>query len=237
MQAGVFLPSKDFHLSVDGSVSVVDQEFDFQRATGMSKDDQVFAFEFKWRFGKKWSVELQHFTTDQSEEAILEEDVAWRDQVILAGSSVKVGANFQLSRVFFGRSFGERVNVDTGVGLGVHWLEIGAFIEPDFITTFGDVSAAKVSGPMPSIGAWYYYSPSQKWFLGGRLDWLEANVGNYGGGILNVAAGVNYQMFKHVGIGVKYEVFRLNVDIDSDKWHGSTRLDYDGAFVYLSASW
>jgi hypothetical protein len=40
-----------------------------------------------------------------------------------------------------------------------------------------------------------------------------------------------------VGIGVKYEVFRLNVDIDSDKWHGSTRLDYDGAFVYLSASW
>jgi hypothetical protein len=29
----------------------------------------------------------------------------------------------------------------------------------------------------------------------------------------------------------------LNVDVDNDKWHGSTRLDYDGAFVYVSASW
>ncbi len=237
IHAGVFFPSKDFRLSVNGSVVGTDQDFDFEKATGASKDDEIFAIEFKWRFGEKWSVELQHFTADQSTKAVLEEDITWRDQAILAGSSVIVGTNFYMTRAFFGRSFDWRDNVDAGIGLGVHWLEIGAFIEPDIMTTFGDVSAAKVAGPLPNIGAWYQYSPSPKWVIAGRVDWLEANVGIYKGGILNVAAGVNYQMFKRVGFGVKYELLRLDLDIDDDKWQGSTQLDYDGAFVYLSASW
>jgi hypothetical protein len=90
---------------------------------------------------------------------------------------------------------------------------------------------------MPNIGGWYYYSPSPKWFIGGRLDWLEVSVGKYSGGITNVAVGVNYQLFKNVGLGIKYQLFRLAVDVDNDKWHGRAELDYDGAFVYLSGNW
>ena len=237
IQAGVYFPSKDFRFGVDGSLSGAENDFDFDRSTGLNTDDNVFALEFTWRFGKKWSARFHYFTTDQTNSAVLEEDIQWRDETILAGSSVKVGANFDLTRVFFGRSFGSSEKVDFGVGLGVHWLEIGVFIEPDVMTTFGDVSAASVSGPLPNFGTWYYYSPSPKWFIGGRLDWLDAQIDKYEGGILNFAAGVNYQMFRHVGIGVKYQLIRLDVDIDEDKWHGSAKLDFDGAFVYLSGNW
>jgi hypothetical protein len=237
VQAGMFFPSKDFHLSVDGTIAGDNREFDFEKATGISEDDAIFNLEFKWRFREKWSARLQYYTTNRTDKAVLEEDITWRDEAILAGSSVTVGSNFQLVRVFFGRSFGTRENVDAGFGLGVHWLEIGAFIKPDIITTFGDVSAAKVSGPLPNIGTWYYYSPSPKWFIGGRIDWLEASIDKYDGGILNIAAGVNYQLFQNVGIGVKYQMFRVNVDVDSKTWHGSTQIDYDGPYVYLSANW
>ena len=237
VQTGMFFPSKNFHLSVDGSVAGANQEFDFEKATGFGESDEVFEIEFGWRFGAKWSAHLQHFTTDRTEKAVLEQDITWRDETILAGSSVSVGANFQLSRLFFGRSFGKRENVDTGVGFGVHWVEIGAFVKPDVITTFGDVSAAKVSGPLPNIGFWYYYSLSPRWMIGARLDWLEANVGKYDGGMTNVSAGVNYQLFQHVGIGLKYQAFRLNVDVDNESWHGSTTLDLHGAYVYLSVNW
>jgi hypothetical protein len=126
--------------------------------------------------------------------------------------------------------------VDTGIGIGLHWLEIGAFIIPD-VNTIGDLSAAKVSGPLPNIGAWYYYSPSPKWFLGGRLDWFEASIDKYDGGITNVSAGVNYQLFQNVGIGLKYQLFRLNVNIEEDKWNGSVQLNYEGPFIYLSGNW
>ena len=189
IQLGAFLPSKDFNLSVDGSVTGTNQEFDFEKATGLRSSDEVFMLEFKWRFGEKWSARLQYYEADDSKKAVLKEDITWQDQGLLAGSSITAGVTFHLSRVFFGRSFVSRPNVDAGIGLGVHWLEIGAFIKPDFITTFGDVSAASVSGPLPNIG-----------------------------------------------IGLKYQFFRLAVDVDDDKWHGRAELDYEGPFIYLSAN-
>jgi opacity protein-like surface antigen len=235
VQLGAFLPSKDFKLNVDGTIAGIDQEFDFEKATGFSEDDEIFMLEFKWRFGDKWSTRLQYYASDQSRKAVLEEDILWGNQIIAAGSSVTASANFSLARVFFGRSFDGRANVDSGIGVGLHWLEIGALIKPDF-NTISSVSAAKVSGPLPNIGGWYYYSPSPKWFIGGRLDWLEASIDKYNGGIVNISAGVNYQMFRNVGIGLKYQFFRINVDVDNDKWHGGVELDYEGPYLYLSAN-
>jgi hypothetical protein len=236
VQMGVFMPSKNLELSVDGTVAGISQGFDWEAATGFEDDDEVFMLEGKWRFGEKWSFRAQYYETNKSSRAVLEEDVYWRNSIILAGSSVTAGTEFSLVRAFFGRSFDNRANVDTGIGLGLHWLEIGAFINPD-VNTIGDLSAANVSGPLPNIGAWYYYSPSPKWFLGGRLDWLDAKLDKYDGGITNVSAGVNYQLFENVGIGVKYQLFRLNVNIDEDKWNGSVKLDYEGPFIYLSGNW
>jgi hypothetical protein len=236
VQMGLFMPSKNLKLSVDGAVAGVNQEFDCEAATGFEDDDEVFMLEGKWRFGEKWSFRAQYYETNKSSRAVLEEDVYWRNNIIAAGSSVTAGSEFSLVRTFFGRSFDNRANVDTGIGFGLHWLEIGAFINPD-VNTIGDLSAAKVSGPLPNFGAWYYYSPSPKWFLGGRLDWLDAKVDKYDGGITNVSAGVNYQLFQNVGIGAKYQLFRLNVNIDEDKWNGSVKLDYKGPFIYLSGNW
>jgi hypothetical protein len=233
---GVFMPSKNLKLSVDGSVAAINQEFDWEAATGFEDDDEVFMLEGKWRFGEKWSFRAQYYEADKSSKAVLEEDVYWRNNIIAAGSSVTAGTEFSLVRAFFGRSFDKNAKVDTGIGIGLHWLEIGAFINPD-INTIGDVSAAKVSGPLPNVGGWYYYSPSPKWFIGGRLDWLDAKIDEYDGGITNLSAGVNYQLFQNVGIGVKYQLFRLNVNVDEDRWNGSVKLDYKGPFIYLSGNW
>ena len=237
IQAGVYFPSKDFRIGVDGSVSGDDQDFDFDEVAKLRDSDEVFALEFKWRFGEKWSSSLQYFKNELDGKAVLEEDIEWGDRLILAGSSVTAGTHLELTRVFFGRSFNSRDKVDTGIGLGIHWLDIGAFVRTEVNGVPGEKSTADVSGPLPNIGAWYHYSPAPKWLVGGRIDWLDASYDKYDGSIINFAAGANYQLFKYVGVGVKYQLFRLNVDINNKHWHGSAKLDYDGAFVYLSAQW
>lgn len=52
-----------------------------------------------------------------------------------------------------------------------------------------------------------------------------------------ISVGVDYQLIKYVGVGLKYPLFRLAVDLDDDKWHGRVELDYEGPFIYLSANW
>ena len=237
VQAGAYLPSKKLKLTVEGSIQGDGREFDFEKVTGGSDNDEVFELELAWRFGEKWSLRAQHYAVDSSRKAVLGSDITWRDETILAGSSVAAGSEFSVSRVFFGRTLDSRDNIDAGLGIGLHWLEIGAFIRPDIIIASADVSAAQVSGPLPNAGGWYFWSPSGKWAFGGRLDWFEASIGKFAGGITNVSAGANYQLFKNVGVGLNYQMFDLDVDVDSDKWHGRTEISYRGPFIYFSGNW
>jgi len=237
IQLGGFFPSQDLTLRVDGSAGSENIDFDFDERLDLSDDHEIFALEFVWRFGKKWSSRMQFFSTDRQDTGVLEEDIEWEDYVITAGSSVTAGTSFKLARVFFARAFDSAPHLDYGVGVGLHWMQFGAFIEHDLITNFAETSAVAATAPLPNIGGWYYYSPSEKWYVGGRLDWLAATVGEYRGGITNFAAGVNYQMFDNVGIGVKYQLFRLGLDVDQDNWRGRVKFAFEGAFVYLSGSW
>lgn len=143
-----------------------------------------------------------------------------------------------MSRVFLGRSLDSDPRFDFGFGLGIHWLETGAYLERDFIISFGETSAVSASGPLPNIGGWLFYSPAAQWFVGGRLDWFEASVGDYAGGITNVALGVNYQFAKHLGAGMKYQAFKLNADVKkSSVWRGRLETTFEGMCFYLSGNW
>jgi hypothetical protein len=49
-----------------------------------------------------------------------------------------------------------------------------------------------------------------------------------------VAVGVNYQVFEHVGVGLNYNYFELDVSVDKSKWRGNVEIIYKGVYVYAS---
>jgi len=120
---------------------------------------------------------------------------------------------YSLFRVFFGRDFATSERHDAGIGLGFHWLEIGAFIEGTAIITGGERA------------------------MRARYDWFSASVGEYDGTMTNASIGLNYQMFENFGIGMNYNDFNLDVGINKSDWNGSLRTSYEGLFVYVSANW
>ena len=235
--AGAYFPNQDLKIRIDGSLGIESIEWDFNERANLSRDDEVFAAEFTWRFGKKWSLRGQYFSESERKSAVLDEDIEWGDTTLEAGSSFVLGTDFELVRAFFGRSFDSKPHHDFGAGVGVHRLKISAFANREIIISFGEENAVSASGPLPNIGTWYYYSPSEKWYFGGRLDWLQVSLGDYAGGLLNVAAGANYQLWDHIGIGAQYQFFTLNADIKSDNWRGHVEKRFAGLYVYLSGNW
>jgi hypothetical protein len=57
---------------------------------------------------------------------------------------------------------------------------------------------------------------------------LDASVGDYSGGILNSPVRVNFQLFKHLALGLSYQYFSLNVDVNSSDRNGAAELNYRG---------
>ena len=237
VELGLFSPRKEIQLRVDGSLGSFNASIDFEEEFGAKATEDTFAAEILWRIGDAWSLRLQKFDGGNSQTAVLANDIEWKDWVIPAGSSVSVRSGFEMTRIFFGRSLDVAPRHDVGVGLGVHWLETKAGITAEVITTASGSSDVKADGPFPNIGAWYYYSPSEKWYVGARADYMSLSYDIYKGRVLNYAVGGSYQLGKNFGIGLKYQLFNIAADIDETDWRGRIDLQYQGPFLYLSANW
>ncbi len=241
LDLGMFFPDREVRLRVDGPIGGIAEEIDIQKDFGLKQSDETLSLNFGWRFGEKWELQGQYFDSSGARRKFLEKDIEWKDIVFGAGTGAGVGQNFTLYRAFFARRFKTREKHKFGVGLGLHWLEIGAFIEGNIIINGGGTEfrreTVEAAAPLPNIGAWYMYSITPKLVLRGRLDWLSAKVGDYDGTLINAAAGANYQLFENFGIGLSYNLFNLDVGVRESDWRGKIETSYEGLFAYASFFW
>lgn len=241
LDLGVYFPERRVEMGVDGPLAAAGQDIDFEESFGLKKSDETFSLNFGWRFGEKWQLGAQYFQSSGERSRVLQEDVEWNDIIFGQGTGVAAGQDFQLIRTFFTRKFKGNDRHEFGLGLGIHWLEIGAFIEGDAIVN--GVSAGfrresvSAEAPLPNIGAGYTFSFSPKWAFRARLDWFGASIDKYDGTLINAAVGLNYQMFEHAGFGLNYNLFELDLNVDKQGWRGNVNTSYKGLFAHLSLYW
>ncbi len=120
-------------------------------------------------------------------------------------------------------------------------MELGTFLEGEVFTqNFSeDFQRVSISAyfPLPNIGAWYMYSWSPKWVFQSRVDWLSASIGDYSGNLWDIQAGINYQVFKNIGLGLYYKGYLINFDVDRSDWHGKIEMAQQGPLLTLTATW
>ena len=238
---GVYFPNRELAFRVNGTLDTPNDIIDFDGEFGLDKSDQTFSLNFGWRFGEKWELGVQHWTSSTGDEAVLESDVEWGEVVFEQGSSVSAGTDFSLLRIFFARNFETSERQRFGVGAGIHWLELGAFIEGNAIIAGGANmfrrESVSAGAPLPNFGVWYMYSISPKWAFKARIDWLDVDVGDYGGSLANASVGLNFQVVRHVGVGLNYNHFDLDISVDKSDWQGRVRSTYNGWYANISIYW
>jgi len=244
---GLFLPDQNTRLGLEASVDIPDpgpaplQRVDFSETFGFSDSAETFAAEIGWRFGKKWQLRGQYFRVDSNSRVSLEEDVEWGNVVFNEGTFVGAGNEYQVTRLFFGRTFKSTDRQELGFGLGAHLLDISAYINGNAMINGIDVGyrqeRASISQPLPNLGAWYMHAFSEKWAATIRADWLSASVGDYDGYIVNSALSVGYAVTDHFGIGLAYNFFEINLKVDHSDWKGRIVSRFDGPYVSLSGYW
>jgi hypothetical protein len=241
VDVGSFYPTRKFTLSAEGNVSGANDEHEFDQKLGLSERDPLLEVQIGWQFGDKWGVAAQYFDSAKDVRGTLSDDVEWEDVIYEAGAEIKAGAELSVTRVVFSRKFFDEGPHDLRLAIGLHLLDLGAFISGQanvggMMSEFRK-SENSVSAPLPNIGAWYRYSPSAKWLVSLRADWLEASVDDVSGEILNFSAGVNYSVLDNVGIGLGYQRFGLDATLDQKNWRGTADVVFEGPNLYISGYW
>ena len=218
-------------------------DIDFDEALNVSDHSSLFNGQLRWKFGstRKWSIAGQYFSNNATGDAVLTEDIEWDGLDFKAGTNVGAGAKIAVTRLFIGRSFILNEQHDFGLGIGLHNLDISAYIEGEAIiddeTTGFQRAEVGDNQPLPNIGGWYNYSPAKNWLLHARVDWISANIGDYDGGLWNANVGVGYQVWEHVGFDLSWQYFNLHLDVDSDDWVGSSNMTYSGPVLSMNFAW
>ena len=241
IDVGAFFPDRRLSLAVNGSTGESHDPIEFEEEVKLKNADEIFSLEFGWRFGEKWRLVGQFFESSGSNTWVLEEDIEWEDVVFQVGTNASAGADFLLVRAFFGRDFNVGEKHEFGLGAGIHWLDIGAYIEGTILVEGGDSAFAResvgVSAPLPNIGAWYNYSISDRWALQSRVDLFSADIGKYDGTMANFSIGANFQVARNFGLGLAYNNFNLDVSINEPDWYGNVETSYEGLYAHLSFYW
>ncbi len=235
VEAGVFNVLREMKLGADGQSE--GGEIDFNETFKLTDNDPTYFFKFDWRFSKKWTVAFETFGVNAGNSLVLEEDITWEDITFEEGSFVRAGVEFQLYRLFFSRRVFSRPKHRIDVGLGLHGLNIGAFVEGEGRTSEGNIEPGKrkVNGliPLPNIGASYMWAPHKKWMIGANLDWLGLTIDQYSGSLWYFAPKVKFQILDNFGIGANYALFSLDAKVNGENWNGRFNMGFSGPLLSL----
>lgn len=235
---GVYFPSEILTIGANGESPNID--FDFNEAFKLDNNETTFFFNFFWRFSKKWILSTEYFSVSESQKAELEEDISWNEYTFKKGSYIEAGYGIKIYRIFVGRVISRGAKHEFAGGLGVHAMNINAFIKGEAFINEEDFefkkSAVSSTIPLPNLALWYIYAPTAKLSLMGRLDWFGITVGEYSGSLWNIGPSINYQIFKNIGVGVGYRYFKATAKVDKPDWDGKFSMTYKGPLISISGN-
>jgi hypothetical protein len=241
VEAGGFYPTHSVTLSVEGDAPIIDDDIDLEGSVGLRDREGLFIGEVGWQFSEKWAINAQYFETSRNRQISLQREIEWEDVIYEVGANISAGTDASITRFFLSRKMLNNGPHDLRVGGGVHWMTVGAFIRGnarlDDQTVEFRASAVSAEAPLPNLGAWYRYSPTDRWIFSLRADWFSASFGDISGKLINLLAGVNFRVFNNFGVSVNYQRVSLNGRVKEIDWRGDLDVVYSGPQVVISGFW
>ena len=231
------------YLDADGSFSARQPDgdsvtiFDFDRA-GLEETDSSYWLSVNWRSARsRWGMWFGSWRYD-----VIGSQV-WDDSLELPkGGEIPVGASvssdfdaqwFILEATY---SFYRSETVDTGIGLGVHVVDLDTSLTATI--RVGDQETEVVSGsldtlaPLPNVLAYVSWKFKPKWMLIARLGYFTLDYDKYSGDMTNAHAMVNYSISPRWALGASYLFVDLDLDVERTDYTEIYDINFAGPMVF-----
>jgi len=235
---GAFVPKSSTSAQLNSTSLGIGTNIDFERALGMTTQKVVPDAFARWRFAERWRLELAYFQLNRSGDTVIQQEIHWGDQDFLAGTEIQSKFDFSDLRTSVGYSVFKRPDKDVGVALGVHAATYDVSLSAVGTGLVGGSTSEehKVLAPLPVLSIYGQFALTDEWAMETRLDRFVVSFNNIYGNITSSTVDLNYQPFRHVGFGIGYRSFFINVRVTRPAWTAILYQSYQGPFAYMNAS-
>jgi len=241
LSLGTFVVQSKPTVTLNGEVSSGDR-IDFDKAIG-GADVTRFRLDGAWRFGDTDKHRLKGFLFDvsRSRSRTLDRDIEWGGETYPVNAKVDFKFDFTIVELAYEYEFLKRDNYEIGASVGVHYAQFNSELTAKAAQSGGTLEGdlkrdANVDAPLPVIGLQGTWKLPNNFWINASGQFFSLTIDEYSGDIQDYRATVTWQPKPWVGIGLGYDYFKVNVDVDKKDFNGSLDWKYDGPMIFYNAS-
>ena len=237
---GLFLSRSETEVRFGSGLGV---EVNLEDALGMDAANQVFRMESYWRFteNRKHRADFSWFSFKRTASTKINDDITIQppgeDEItIIAGTEVGSKYNMDIFSLNYSYSFIQDDRLDFAGVAGLFIMPISFGLD---VTGLADEQVDQnFTAPLPALGLRLDLLLAPKWYFraGTQLFYIEYD--SYTGSLINTRTAVEYNPWKHVGLGVGVDSLNMSLQADDPDsipgfdLRGNVEFSYIGLYLY-----
>ena len=240
---GTYLVDADTDLELKGDAGEAGTPIDWNRTFGEGSLTR-FRLDGQWRFGdsERHKLRAMWFNTDRSESKTVDRDIEWGGETFPVNTKVKGELQYDIIELAYEYAFLRRDTYEISASIGAYYLGLDTKLSATVTGGTGGTTERKVSrdggfdAPLPVLGLRAQWVLPYDLSLDLAGQYFSANIDEYDGDLQNYRATLTWQPNKWFGLGVGYDWFSADLDVDASKFKGSANWTFSGPMAYYSIS-
>lgn len=230
VDVGIWYAGIDTTIRVDSTPQQPGTTLSGESDLGLPDKKWMPNFELTLLPGKRHLVRISGINSRRDGQAVLDQTVHFDNNTYAAGTTVRSTLNINMLGVGYGYRLWKAERFELDADINVQITSVEANVSPASSQRYS------YTVPLPTVGAEARWEVIRKWQLLGRYQWLGGHYDDVSGSDRDWRVGVQWQFSPHLGVGLHYRNFGINVDSRSNSHPGEVELKYRGAQLEFRAS-
>lgn len=232
---GGFLTSMDSNIGLYGTESGLGLIINMEEALNLTTSSVVIRSEVEFNFGsrRRSHIRMGYFGSFRSSSKVIEEEIGIGDIIIPINASVTTQYNLQIIRAMYDYSIYKDDRMDLALSGGFYILPVSFSLNSDLFAE----QATSFIAPLPVLGIRNTFFISPKLLIKQNIEVLYLKTSSFEGNITDLNLYLEYNPFKHFGLGLGYNAFRSKFSTFKERFlfegfEGSLRTGISGLLFY-----
>jgi len=235
IELGTYLVAADTTVRVDGTAGQ-GTPVDLNHTFG-SGDVSRIRFDGQWRFAEKHKLRALIFDYSRSQSKTISEDIEFGGETFPIDARVTAESKFSIYELGYEYAFLRRENYEVSGSFGLHYADFKLSLSATNPETSQRISReASVGAPLPVFGLRGTWKLPHNLAIDLSGQFFSLTYGDYSGDVQDYRAVLVWQPKKWLGAGIGYDRFKVNVDVNTDKFDGNLNWTYQGPMIFYRAS-
>ncbi len=226
---GGYLSTLDSTLRVDSRSAGTGTEIDLEDDLGFKKSLNTVRLDAIWRFRPRHRADVSYYRLSRDTLRALDRTIEIGDKIFPEGTTVASDLELTIYKASYSYSVVHNSRLDVGFSAGLHILEWESQIAAE---TIGLTQSSKLLAPLPVLGVRGNWAITPVFFLKVNVDVFALSVEGTGGRLTDGLIAIEYDAFKHFGVGLGYNRVSMHITGDKDDLFGEIGAEYGAVMLY-----